>query len=67
MNRRDFLQTGAAATVTATQAMSARSYASILGANDRVGLGVIGLGRRATIVCAAHSRSIRAWSFAHSR
>jgi predicted dehydrogenase len=49
MNRRDFLYTG---TATAT-AMSARSYARILGANDRVGLGVIGLGRRGTIVTAA--------------
>jgi predicted dehydrogenase len=59
VNRRDFLQTGAAATVTATQAMSARSYASILGANDRVGLGVIGLGRRATIVCGAFAQHPR--------
>ena len=46
MNRRDFLYTG---TATAA-ALSARSYARILGANDRVGLGVIGLGRRGTIV-----------------
>lgn len=45
MNRREFLYTG-----SATAAMSARSYASILGANDRVSLGVIGLGRRGTIV-----------------
>jgi len=30
--------------------MDARAYASILGANDRVGLAVIGLGRRGTIV-----------------
>lgn len=49
MNRRDFLVTAA----TATAGMSARSYAQVLGANDRVGLGVIGLGRRGTIVSAA--------------
>jgi predicted dehydrogenase len=46
MNRRDFLVTAA----SATAGMSARSYAQVLGANDRVGLGVIGLGRRGTIV-----------------
>lgn len=49
MNRREFLYTGAAAAVAA-RAMDARAYASIPGANDRVGLGVIGLGRRGTIV-----------------
>ena len=49
MNRRDFLRTSTAAAV-ATRAMDARAYASILGANDRVGLAVIGLGRRGTIV-----------------
>ena len=48
MNRRDFLLTSA----TAAASMSARSYARVLGANDRVGLGVIGLGRRGTIVSA---------------
>jgi predicted dehydrogenase len=46
MNRREFLYTGTAAAA----AMSARSYANVLGANDRVQLGVIGLGRRGTIV-----------------
>ncbi len=46
MNRREFLYTG---TATAA-AMSAHSYARVLGANDRVGLGVIGLGRRGAIV-----------------
>ena len=46
MNRREFLYTG---TATAA-ALSARSYGRVLGANDRVGLGVIGLGRRGTIV-----------------
>lgn len=50
MNRRDFIYTGAAAAVTARN-MDARAYAGIPGANDRVGLGVIGTGRRATQVC----------------
>jgi predicted dehydrogenase len=52
VNRREFLYTGAAAAVAA-RAMDARAYASIPGANDRVGLGVIGLGRRGAIVSAA--------------
>ncbi|MGC1784093.1 MAG: Gfo/Idh/MocA family oxidoreductase [Acidobacteriaceae bacterium] len=46
MNRREFLYTG----TVAAAALSARSYANVLGSNDRVGLGVIGLGRRGTIV-----------------
>ena len=46
MNRREFLYTG---TATAA-ALGARSYGRVMGANDRVGLGVIGLGRRGTIV-----------------
>src|ERR1700678_4493131 len=50
MNRRRFLYGSAAASAAA---MSARSYGRILGANDRVGVGVIGLGRRGTIVSAA--------------
>ncbi len=49
MNRRDFLYSGAVAAVSA-RGMNARAYAAILGANDRVGLGVIGLGRRGSIV-----------------
>ncbi len=48
MNRREFLRTGTAAAAAST--ISAKSYARILGANDRVGLGIIGLGRRATVV-----------------
>ena len=47
MNRRTFLATTAAASAAS---FTARSYAAILGANDRVNLGVIGLGRRGTIV-----------------
>lgn len=58
MNRRDFLRTSTAAAV-ATRAMDARAYASILGANDRVGLGVIGLGRRGTIVTDAFVQDSR--------
>jgi predicted dehydrogenase len=51
MNRRDFLYTGTAAAAVATQGLNARAYANVLGANDRVGLGIIGTGRRATVVC----------------
>jgi predicted dehydrogenase len=51
MNRREFVLTGAAAAAVATRAMDARAYGAIAGANDRVGLGVIGAGRRATVVC----------------
>jgi predicted dehydrogenase len=46
MNRREFLGVTAAGAV----AMSARSYARVLGANNRVGLGIIGVGRRGRIV-----------------
>lgn len=51
MNRRDFLYTGTAAAAVATRGLNARAYASVAGANDRIGLGVIGTGRRATVVC----------------
>jgi predicted dehydrogenase len=51
MNRRDFLFTGAAAAAAASHPRDARAYSAIVGANDRVGLGVIGTGRRATDVC----------------
>ena len=47
IDRRSFLYSGTAA------ALSARSYARVVGANDRIGLGVIGAGRRGTIVTAA--------------
>jgi len=44
-NRRDFLKTGTAAlAVAATQ--TAKSYAKIVGANDRVRVGVVGCGDR---------------------
>ncbi len=54
MNRRDFLATSAAALITA------RSYAQIHGAHDRVRLGVIGCGRRGTIVGRAFLQDPRA-------
>ena len=50
MNRREFLRSSAVATAAAARSLDARAYASILGANDRLGLGIIGLGRRGTIV-----------------
>ncbi len=55
VNRREFLQAGSAvAAVAATSvAMTARSYGQILGANGRVGVGIIGVGRRGRIVGAA--------------
>lgn len=54
MNRREFLYAGSAAV-----GMSAHSYARVLGANDRVGLGVIGLGRRGTQVSSALAKDSR--------
>jgi predicted dehydrogenase len=59
MNRRHFLYAGTAAAAIATRGMNARAYDSILGANDRVGLGVIGLGRRGSIVSAAFAQDPR--------
>ncbi len=50
MNRRDFIRT--TGTLTAA-AMTARSYGQILGANNKVGLGIVGVGRRGRIVGAA--------------
>ena len=55
MNRRAFL----ANTAGFAAAMTARSYARVLGANDRVRLGVIGLGRRGTIVTSAFREDAR--------
>jgi hypothetical protein len=56
MNRRTFLYAGAATAA----AMSARSYGRIAGANDRVGIAVVGLGRRGTIVSSAFLEDNRA-------
>ena len=50
MNRRDFLATSTAALAAG---VTARSYSQIQGANDRVRLGVIGCGRRGTLVAGA--------------
>jgi len=59
VNRREFLYSGAAAAALTARAMDARAYAAIDGANDRVGLGVIGLGRRATVVSPAFAQDPR--------
>lgn len=56
MNRREFLQS--AATVSAG-AMTARSYSQIVGANSKVGLGIVGAGRRGQIVGAAFLKDKR--------
>ena len=56
MNRRGFLSASAAATA---MAMSASSYARILGSNSKVGLGVVGVGRRGRIVGGAFLKDDR--------
>jgi len=55
MNRREFIYGGS----VVAAGMTARSYARVAGANDRVGLGVIGLGRRGTIVGTAFLKDPR--------
>jgi predicted dehydrogenase len=45
-NRRDFLKVGGAAVAATAVSWNARSYAAILGANDRVRVGVVGCGDR---------------------
>ncbi len=45
-NRREFMKTGGAALAATAFASSARSYAAIRGANDRVRVGVVGCGDR---------------------
>ena len=45
-NRREFLKTGSAALAATTVAWNAKSYAAIVGANDRVRVGIIGCGDR---------------------
>ncbi|HYK35760.1 Gfo/Idh/MocA family oxidoreductase [Alloacidobacterium sp.] len=45
-NRRDFLKMGGAALAGAAVSWNAKSYARVIGANDRVGVGVIGCGDR---------------------
>jgi predicted dehydrogenase len=45
-NRREFLKTGTAALAATTVSWNAKSYAAIVGANDRVRVGIIGCGDR---------------------
>jgi predicted dehydrogenase len=45
-NRRDFLKAGSAALAATAVSWNARSYAQILGANDRVKVGIVGCGDR---------------------
>jgi predicted dehydrogenase len=45
-NRREFLKTGAAALAATAVSWSAKSYAAIPGANDRVRVGIVGCGDR---------------------
>jgi predicted dehydrogenase len=45
-NRREFLKVGSAALAATAVSWNARSYAAILGANDRVRVGVVGCGDR---------------------
>ncbi len=45
-NRRDFLKAGGAAVASTVVAWNATSYAAIVGANDRVRVGVVGCGDR---------------------
>src|SRR5579875_2867492 len=59
MNRREFIYTGTAAAAAAARALDARAYSAINGANGRVGLGVIGTGRRAADVCRAFAQDER--------
>lgn len=59
MNRREFIYAGTAAAAAAARSLDARAYGSIRGANDRVGLAVIGTGRRASDVCRAFAADPR--------
>jgi predicted dehydrogenase len=45
-NRREFLKAGTAALAATTVSWNAKSYAAIVGANDRVKVGIIGCGDR---------------------
>jgi predicted dehydrogenase len=45
-NRREFLKTGGAALAATAVTWNAKSYAQILGANDRVKVGIVGCGDR---------------------
>ncbi len=56
ISRREFISTAATATTAAALAPTARSYAQIVGANDRINFAVIGLNSRAY----AHLSSLKA-------
>jgi predicted dehydrogenase len=45
-NRREFLKVGSAALAATTVSWNARSYAQVMGANDRVRVGIVGCGDR---------------------
>ena len=45
-NRREFLKAGSAALAATAVAFNAKSYAQIMGANDRVRVGIVGCGDR---------------------
>jgi len=45
-NRREFLKVGSAALAATTVSWNAKSYAAVVGANDRVRVGIIGCGDR---------------------
>jgi len=45
-NRREFLKTGGAALAATAVALNAKSYAQVMGANDRVRVGIVGCGDR---------------------
>ena len=45
-NRREFLKAGSAALAATTVSWNAKSYAAVVGANDRVRVGIIGCGDR---------------------
>jgi predicted dehydrogenase len=59
IDRREFLKISSAAVAVAAVSSSAKSYARIIGANDRVGVGVIGCGDRMkqSLIPAFHQNS----------
>lgn len=48
VSRREFIAAAGAVAASAASAMTAKSYARVLGANDRIRIGVIGPGQRGT-------------------
>ncbi|MGB3631425.1 MAG: Gfo/Idh/MocA family oxidoreductase, partial [Terracidiphilus sp.] len=45
-NRREFLKNGGAALAATAVALNAKSYAQVIGANDRIRVGIVGCGDR---------------------